>query len=107
MHIIFILTKSFKELSFLFICHTCTWLKYLVIRTISHIEAAQLDSNLIASSFAYCKGNFYNVGLRFLQNLLCDRDVQGQFNVGDVDPQTHRPMGWERLTILVEKLRHK
>lgn len=81
-----------------------TWLEYLVIWTVSHIEAAQLDSNLIASGLAHCEGHFDYIGLWFLQNLLRNRDVQSQFNVGDVDPQSHRSMGWERLAILIEQL---
>lgn len=82
-----------------------TWLEYFVIRAVGHIEATQLNSNLIASCLAHCEGHFHNIRLWFLQNLLCDRDVQCQLDVGDVDPQPHRPVGWERLTILIEQLR--
>lgn len=85
-------------------CSNNTWLKYLVIRAVGHIEASQLDSNLIASGLAYCEGYFDYIGLWFLKNFLCNRDVQSQFNVGDVDPQSHRPMGRERLAILIEQL---
>lgn len=63
-----------------------TWLEYLVIGAVGYIEATKLDSNLIASSFAHCEGHFDYVGFWFLQNLLCNRDVQSQFNVSDVDP---------------------
>lgn len=85
-----------------------TWLKYFVIRAVGHIEAAQLDGNLVASSFAHCEGDFDDVGLWFLKNLLCYRDVQSQLNMGDVDPETHRPVGREGLTVLIEELsRHK
>lgn len=84
-----------------------TWLKYLVIRAVGHIEATQLDSNLIASGLAHCKGHFDYIRLWFLQNLLCHRDVQSHFNVGDVDPQSHRPMGRERLAIFIVQLRRQ
>lgn len=85
--------------------YVSTWLEYLVIRAISHIQSTQLDCNLITSSLAYCKSHFDYIGLWVLQDFLCDRDVQGQFNVGNVDSQPHRPMCWERLTILIEQLK--
>lgn len=84
-----------------------TWLEYLVIRAVCHIEATQLDGNLIASGLAHCEGHFDYVGLWFLQNFLCNRDVQSQFNVSDVDPQSNRSMRRERLAILVEQLRRQ
>lgn len=58
--------------------NTCshTWLEYLIIRAVGHIEPTQLDSNLIAACFAHREGHFDYVGLRFLQNLLCNRNVQ-------------------------------
>jgi len=84
-----------------------TWLKYLVIRAVGHIEATKLDSNFVASGLAHSEGDFYHIGLWILQNLLCHRDVQSQLDVGDVDPQTHRPVGRKRLAVLVEQLRRK
>lgn len=87
--------------------YASTWLEYLVIRAIGDIQSAQLDRNLITSSLAHCKSHFDYVRLWFLQDFLCGRDVQGQFNVGNVDPQPHRPMCWERLTILIEQLKRR
>ena len=84
-----------------------TWLEYLVIRAVGHIEATQLDSNLISSGLTHCECHFYYIGLRFLQNLLGNRDVKSQFNVGDVDPQSNRSMGRERLAILIEQLKRQ
>lgn len=82
-------------------------MKNLVIRAVGHVEATQLDSNLVAPGFAHSEGNFDYVGLWFLQNFLCHRDVQSQFDVVDVDPQPHRPVGGKRLAILIEKLRRQ
>lgn len=86
-------------------CGCNTWLECLVIRAVGHIEPTQLDSNLITSGLAHCECHFDYIRLWFVQNFLCNRDVQSHLNVGDVDPQSHRPMGWERLAILIEQLR--
>lgn len=89
-------------------CWLCvTWLEYLVVRAVSHIEATQLHGNLIASSLADREGYFDHIGLWFLKDFLCHGDVQCQFNVSDVDPQPHRSMGWKRLAILVEQLKRQ
>lgn len=89
-------------------CLGCvTWLKYLIVGAVSHIETTQLHGNLIASSLAHREGYFDYIGLWFLKDFLCHGNVQSQFNVGDVDPQPHRSMGWKRLAILVEQLRRQ
>lgn len=81
-----------------------TWLENLVIRTVGHVEAAQLHSDLVASCLAHGEGHFDHVGLWLLQNLLRDGDVQRQLDVSDVDPQSNGPVGGERLSVLVEQL---
>lgn len=82
----------------------CTWLENLVIGAVGHVEASQLHGHLVAACLAHCEGHFDHVGLWLLQNLLRDGDVQCQLDVGDVDPQSHGPVGGERLSVLVEQL---
>lgn len=62
-----------------------TWLKYLIIRAVSHIKASQFHSHLIAAGLAHSKGHFNYVGLGLLQHLLGDRNVQSQLDMCDVD----------------------
>ena len=81
-----------------------TWLKYLVVGAVCHVESTQFDRYLIASSLAYGEGHFDYVGLRVLKNLLGDRDIQSRLDMSDVDPQSHGPMCREGLSILIEQL---
>lgn len=82
-----------------------TWLEYLVIGAVGHVEAPQLHSHLVAACLAHGEGHFDHVGLWLLQNLLRDGDVQRQLDVSDVHPQSDGPVGGERLSILIEQLR--
>lgn len=82
-------------------------MEYLIVRAVCYIEATQLHGNLIASGLPHREGYFDYIRLWFLKDFLCNRDVQSQFDVGDVDPQPYRSMGWERLAILVEQLQRQ
>lgn len=105
-----IFNTSITTLKYTIASHRCvgvTWLEYLIVRAVSHIETTQLHSNLIASSLAHREGYFDYIGLWLLKDFLRNGDVQSQFNVGDVDPKPYRSMGWKRLAILVEQLRRQ
>jgi len=84
-----------------------TWLEYLVVGAVGHIETAELHGHLVAARLAHGEGHLDHVGLGILQDFLGDGDVQPQLHVGDVHPKAHGPVGGEGLAVFVEQLQRE
>lgn len=84
-----------------------TWLEYFIIGAVCHVEPPQFNSHLVAAGLAHSEGHFHHVGLGFLKDLLGDGNVQSQLYVSDDHPQTHGPVSWKRLAVLIKELEGK